>query len=46
VYIFACLMLWFFAWLSDHLKKRTLVVMIAPVPILLGMEAVARLNAG
>ncbi|RDW75399.1 hypothetical protein BP6252_06541 [Coleophoma cylindrospora] len=36
VYIFACLTLWFFAWLSDRLKKRALIVMVVTIPVLIG----------
>ncbi|OBT70771.1 hypothetical protein VF21_10192 [Pseudogymnoascus sp. 05NY08] len=36
VYIFACFVLCFIAWLSDKLEKRALVVMMVPIPVLIG----------
>ncbi|RDW85440.1 hypothetical protein BP5796_03765 [Coleophoma crateriformis] len=36
VYTFACLTLWLFAWLSDRLKKRALMIMVVTVPVLIG----------
>ncbi|KAH6877073.1 major facilitator superfamily domain-containing protein [Thelonectria olida] len=40
VYVFACLVLCFIAWLSDKLNKRGLVVMLVPIPVLIGYAIV------
>jgi hypothetical protein len=40
VYIFACLVLCFIAWVSDKLNKRALVVMMVPIPVLVGYAIV------
>jgi hypothetical protein len=40
VYIFACLVLAFVAWMSDKLKKRAVVVMLVPIPVLIGYAIV------
>lgn len=44
VYIFACLVLCFIAWISDKLKKRALVVMMVPIPVLIGYAIVIGSN--
>jgi len=40
VYIFACLVLCFIAWISDKLNKRALIVMMVPIPVLVGYAIV------
>ncbi|KAL6401151.1 high-affinity nicotinic acid transporter [Ilyonectria robusta] len=40
VYVFACLVLCFIAWISDKLNKRGLIVMMVPIPVLIGYAIV------